>query len=185
VLSGGPGVNLLDGGSGFDTVTYVWNGAGGISASLPWGVVSGPGFSDQLIGIECLVGSNWNDVILGRNGVNDWLDGGAGGDEIYGYTGSDRIVGGAGNDLLSGGPDADVFAFLLGFGRDVINDFQATGAAHDVIEFSRSVFADFNAVQARSVQSGANVAITYDASNTILLQNVALANLDSSDFFFV
>jgi Ca2+-binding RTX toxin-like protein len=163
----------------------VWSGGGGISASLPWGQVSGPGFLDQLIGIECLVGSNWNDVILGRNGVNDWLEGGGGGDEIYGYTGTDRIVGGSGNDLLSGGPDADVFAFLLGFGRDVISDFQATGVAHDVIEFSRSVFADFNAVQARSVQSGANVAITYDASNTILLQNVALANLDSSDFFFV
>ena len=48
-----------------------------------------------------------------------------------------------------------------------------------------SVFADFNAVQARSVQSGANVTIAYDAQNGIVLQNVALANLDSSDFFFV
>jgi len=86
---------------------------------------------------------------------------------------------------MSGGADADVFAFLLGFGRDVINDFQATGVAHDVLEFSRSVFADFNAVQARSTQSGSNVTITYDALNSITLQNVALANLDSSDFFFV
>jgi serralysin len=184
VLAGGPGVNILDGGIGLDTVTYVWSPTG-ISASLPWGSVTGPGFADQLLGIECLVGSNWSDVILGRNGIADWLEGGGGNDEIYGYTGADRIVGDHGNDLLSGGADADVFAFLLGFGRDVITDFQATGAAHDVIEFSRSVFANFSAVQARSVQSGANVTITYDAQNSITLQNVALANLDSSDFFFV
>jgi hypothetical protein len=41
------------------------------------------------------------------------------------------------------------------------------------------------AVQAASQQVGSDVQITVDASNSILLKNVTLANLHQDDFLFV
>jgi hypothetical protein len=54
-----------------------------------------------------------------------------------------------------------------------------------VIRIEDSLFADFAAVQAASAQVGSNVVITLDASNTITLQNVTLANLHQDDFQLV
>lgn len=46
-------------------------------------------------------------------------------------------MGGAGRDILTGGAGSDTFEFELGFGRDVITDFQldtsGTGA-HDLLD---------------------------------------------------
>ena len=52
----------------------------------------------------------------------------------------------------------------------------------DVIEFHDGLFASFAAVQAASHQVGSDVEIDFDASNSILLKNVALANLNQDDF---
>jgi hypothetical protein len=54
-----------------------------------------------------------------------------------------------------------------------------------VIKIEDSLFADFAAVQAASAQVGSHVVITLDASNTITLQNVTLANLHQDDFQLV
>jgi hypothetical protein len=56
------------------------------------------------------------------------------------------LDGGAGNDLIIGGPGNDSFVFRKDFGHDTILDFQAAGAAHDSITFSKSVFADWTAL---------------------------------------
>jgi hypothetical protein len=44
------------------------------------------------------------------------------------------------------------------------------------------VFADAKAALAAATTSGNDTLITIDAGNSILLQNVALANLHASDF---
>ena len=54
-----------------------------------------------------------------------------------------------------------------------------------MIEIQDGLFADFAAVQSASAQVGSNVVITLDASNTITLQNVTLANLHQDDFNLV
>ena len=64
-------------------------------------------------------------------------------------------------------------------------DFGDVAGNQDVISFSSSVFTDFTAVQAASAQVGANVVITYDATNKITINNVLFSSLDATDFTFV
>ena len=119
------------------------------------------------------------------NGLANVLTGNGSANTLSGQGGTDRLTGQAGNDTLTGGGAKDVFVFGPGFGRDVVADFAANGGSSDQIEFSTSVFANFSAVQAAMAQVGANVVITYDANNTITLNNVSFARLDASDFLFV
>lgn len=121
-------------------------------------------------------GSDANETIYGMDG-GAYLDGRGGNDTLIGGSGNDRLIGGAGNDGLTGGAGSDTFAFATGFGRDVVRDFDATSALHDVLEFSKAVFADAAAVLASSAQIGADVLITKDASNSVLLANTSLTDL--------
>lgn len=50
---------------------------------------------------------------------NDWIDGGAGNDQIFGQAGSDLLVGCSGNDVLNGGDGLDLL--IGGTGNDVIS----------------------------------------------------------------
>ncbi|MBX9826325.1 MAG: pre-peptidase C-terminal domain-containing protein [Xanthobacteraceae bacterium] len=123
-------------------------------------------------------------TLTGNDGANT-LTAGSGNNAVFGGGGNDVITGGAGNDNLTGGSGNDTFVFKSGFGLDTITDFAAGAASDDVIQIQDELFADFAAVQAASAQVGSNVVITLDASNTITLQNVALANLHQDDFQFV
>jgi Ca2+-binding RTX toxin-like protein len=138
------------------------------------------------------------------NGLANTLTGGAGNDTLSGNGGADRLIGGAGNDRLTGGGGADTFVFAPGFGADVITAFTANmnNANHDILELSASMFAmntsataliggtAFNAAggAVTVVQSGANVVITVDPTDTITLNNVSLATLRTgaaADIHFV
>ncbi|GAA0650737.1 beta strand repeat-containing protein [Brevundimonas lenta] len=102
LLSGRGGSDTLHGGSsGSDTVTYA-GAMAGVSASLLTGAVGndGDGGSDTLIDIENLLGSAFNDNLVGDNGANI-LQGGAGNDIIRGNGGNDSLNGGIGTDYVS------------------------------------------------------------------------------------
>ncbi len=92
--------------------------------------------------------------------------------------GNDIINGGAGNDTLTAGNGNDTFVFGAGFGNDTVTDFHSG----DHIEFENHLFANFAAVQAASSQTGADVVITLDATDTVTLQHTTLASLHASDF---
>jgi Ca2+-binding RTX toxin-like protein len=126
--------------------------------------------------IEFADGSNWD---LATINSNAWIRGTSGNDTLAGSSWNDTIAGGAGNDTLSGGAGNDVFVFRSGFGQDTITDFSV---GHDVVEFRDGIFADSAAAFAAATASGSNTIITIDASTTVLLQNVALANLHVDDF---
>ena len=64
--------------------------------------------------IDLLFGSMFADVLNGLAG-DDTIDAGAG---------DDHIKAGIGNDTLTGGEGADLFEFTVGFGSDVITDFE-------------------------------------------------------------
>jgi Ca2+-binding RTX toxin-like protein len=129
--------------------------------------------------IEFADGTSWN---LATINSNAWYRGTTGNDTIASSAWNDAIAGGAGNDKLSGGAGNDVFVFKGGFGQDTINDF---AAGQDVLEFRDGIFADLAAALASATASGNNTIITIDASNSVLLQNVALANLHVGDFHIV
>lgn len=58
-------------------------------------------------------------------------------------------------------------------------------AGSDVLEFRDGVFADATATFAGATALGNDTLITIDANNTVLLKNVALANLHTGDFYIV
>jgi Ca2+-binding RTX toxin-like protein len=106
----------------------------------------------------------------------------AGNDQIVGFASyNDTIEGKGGNDTLSGSSGSDTFIFRAGFGKDVITDF-AAGSDH--VNFSSTLFSSFADVTAHAQQVGSNVVITYDADDTVTLNNVTLSSLQASDFLF-
>jgi VCBS repeat-containing protein len=124
-------------------------------------------------------GTDGNDRLAGGNG-SDVLDGGNGSDVLIGGNGPDVLIGGRGNDILTGGSGPDTFVFNAKFGQDTITDF----GAGDLIQFDKDVFADFASVLASASQSGSDVIINAGNGNSIILQNILLSNLHSSDFLF-
>jgi Ca2+-binding RTX toxin-like protein len=79
-------------------------------------------------GIENVIGSENDDIIVGNDDVNR-IDGGAGDDMIRGLDGNDELYGGSGNDILIGdwGDDyleggTGVNVYVGGLGDDDIND---------------------------------------------------------------
>jgi len=129
LLSGGPGADILDGRLGNDTATYnTIPGFGGPLVPDPLGspqgvtvnLATGFGFGghaqgDRLISIENLIGSDFNDTLIGDGGANrlegrrgdDTLFGAGGNDTLFGDGGNDTLFGDAGNDTLRGGLNND------------------------------------------------------------------------------
>ncbi|WP_317624732.1 calcium-binding protein [Rhodalgimonas zhirmunskyi] len=95
------------------------------------------------------IGTDSGEVLYGRDGVNDVLNGGGGDDTIYGLSGDDMIIASAGDDVVYGGAGHDRLVMgdtLLNYTfnrpsedgpvifRHVDGDY-GLEAAHDVEEF--------------------------------------------------
>lgn len=130
-LAGGAGNDLIDGGAGDNTVSFDDGVAGGVAVYLLGHVAFGHG-DDNLVSIENVYGSAYNDEIYGDSAAN-YLFGGDGDDKLGadggGYaggdlpgpsTGQDVLDGGAGNDMFVPGQATDVVA-AGGEGVDLIN----------------------------------------------------------------
>ncbi|MCS4089861.1 hypothetical protein [Rhizobium sp. BK176] len=107
IIEGGSGADLIVGGAHStlgDTVSYRGSRA---AVDIHLGDVvqiGGDAEGDLLVGIENVVGSDWNDKLRGDTGVN-WLYGGKGNDRFFidgdGSAGSgDHFIGGDGIDTL-------------------------------------------------------------------------------------
>jgi Ca2+-binding RTX toxin-like protein len=182
---GGLGNDTLTGGIGTDTVSYADETANmfiDLAAGTTRRGSATSAVEDTLATIENATGGSGNDTITG-NTVTNVLNGGAGNDTITGGAGNDIIVGGLGNDSMNGGTGADNFVFDAGFGIDTITSFGDSGTDQDTLDFSVSIFANFAAAQAASHQVGADVHIDV-AGSSLVLTNVALANLGADDFRF-
>jgi parallel beta-helix repeat protein len=107
------------------------------------------------------------------------------GNAIVGTCGNNFLKGTSADDLFIGRGHSDTFVFAPNFGNDVIKDFKASGWGHDVVQFSKSVFDNFADVLAHATQSGRDVVIATDHSDSLTLKNTKLSSLDKSDFHFV
>lgn len=128
-LVGGDGADDLDGGDGVDTVDYSGNDSAGVTVNLESGVAtSADSGSDTLSDIENVIGTEFNDSLVGGLGENV-LSGGDGDDGLNGRSGDDSLNGGAGLDTATVNADLDVadFAFaggswtVTGDGADTLN----------------------------------------------------------------
>lgn len=147
LLIGGAGQDVFDGGEGFDFVSYeTFAGPPAplinlvvidLSTSESWGDALG----DSYVSIEGVIGSNFNDFILGRSGVDETLIGGAGSDILFGQGGTDTLIGGVGDDSLIGSIGND--RFQGGEGSDTVsyshgNGDITTGVTIDLSDPSRN-----------------------------------------------
>ena len=136
----------------------------------------GGGGNDELLGIELVYGSRYDDLLEGGSGDN-FLGGQQGNDRLFGRDGNDSLIGGAGDDRLFGG-SGDGLCFLSG-GDDQIHDFDATDKADAL--FIGDIFSDSNDALANAKQVGSNTLFTYAAGATTLI-NVAKSALGEEDF---
>lgn len=131
VLAGGRGADTLNGGFGRDTADYS-DAAAGVTVKLKSAKASddGDGASDTLVSIEDLIGSAFNDFLVGEDGANS-LIGGAGRDTLNGLGGDDTLTGGVGDDSISGGAGVDVVV-LAGMRSDYLISAGSTTGAYRV-----------------------------------------------------
>ncbi|MBK8117276.1 MAG: M10 family metallopeptidase C-terminal domain-containing protein [Candidatus Accumulibacter sp.] len=111
-LYAGAGNNVLNGGTGTDTVSYAYglSGTSGVTVSLITAGAQATGGSgtDTLTNIENLIGSGFNDSLTGNAGHN-------------------VLNGGVGRDMLTGGAGSDTFDF------NALSEMGLTSATWDVI----------------------------------------------------
>ncbi|WP_425806719.1 calcium-binding protein [Desulfitobacterium sp. Sab5] len=99
---------------------------------------AGNDYIDSGIGNDTLLGGDGDDTIYGQNG-DDTLTGGAGNDSLYGGNGADILDGGAGNDYMSGDAGNDTYIFNLGYGQDIIYDYDTTAGNVDTVKFGEGI----------------------------------------------
>ena len=184
-LVGTSGTDKIYGKSGNDTIV----GRGG--NDLLYGgsdddELNGGSGADRLegnSGNDHLKGKSDRDVLIGGKG-EDTLEGGTGKDKLKGGWDKDVLDGGSDNDWMKGGSDADIFVFQNNHGNDAIADFNAKISGEKIDLGDVSGFNSFRDVKNAATQKSGNVLIETSDDSSILLYNVNLGDLDSTDFLF-
>lgn len=144
-LRGGAGADVLWGGTGLDWIDYSDSDAAVTINLRDWTVSGGHAEGDQLQGTDAVIGTAFNDTIIGFDDEaltgsdvyfnilwggagDDFIDGRGGGDSIDGGTGNDTAFGGAGNDTMGGGEGADLL--YGGDGVDIVDG----GTGDDLVD---------------------------------------------------
>jgi Ca2+-binding RTX toxin-like protein len=121
ILNGGAGADRLEGGGGTDTATYADADSGIVASLILTSGANGDAAGDTYNSIENLIGSGFNDLLVGDNS-NNRIQGGGGYDVIYGLNGSNILEGGALDDIyISTTTDGiDTIVELFGGGLDTV-----------------------------------------------------------------
>jgi serralysin len=199
-LNGGDGMDTLigtrlnadtlDGGAGFDLVTYQTETGFGLAINLATSMMTQSTNTESILGFEAVIGGEKNDTITGGTAAEN-LNGFKGNDTIAAGRGVDTLQGGEGKDTLTGGANNDFFVYTarshsVGTNKDTITDFVH---AADVIDLSGLGFTGIQAGAASGTILG------YTASGGITTLQSATADfaialtgnitLTSVDFDFV
>jgi len=200
-IRGDGGADSLVGGDGTDTVSYTHTSVAVTIDLSKTGISQGAaGENDTLSGFENLYGGFGNDSLKGDAGANS-IQGMDGNDTLNGDAGNDVLNGSGGNDLLIGGAGNDGFYFTFAaapaasWGTDTISDFQ-DGSDKIWIDLPVGIavtatnFANYVNIAA----SGADALITLKSvtgsvplvpnGESVLVKNIAVANLTFADFGF-
>ena len=136
-LEGSTVSGSLDGGLGNDTVSFAHaaSGAGGAGVTVNLALTTWQntitGGWHQLLNIENVTGSAFNDTLIGNFG-NDIITGLGGNDTLNGNWGADSMFGGAGNDLYVVDNVGDVVNETGGDGTDTVQSWISFSLADPV-----------------------------------------------------
>lgn len=166
VLNAGWGSDFIDGGPGIDTVVYGFYTNDTDDTGLTINLSTNGNSYDQVVNVENVIGTDYNDLIIGDAGAN-LLEGTYGNDTLDGGYGNDTIDGGAGDDLLIGGWGADLH--IGGEGNDTVSFEYYTGTGNIFIDLSNNGngYEGFISVE-NAIGSDANDWIRGTAENNIL-----------------
>jgi Ca2+-binding RTX toxin-like protein len=135
----------LNGGGGFDTVSYN-NSTAAVNVNLFTGNVSG-GFAayDMLMGVEGIIGSTYGDTLVGGDDISNYLAGDDGDDRFEMASGTlsdDTLDGGEGDDSLYLAPDGNPAALshVTGIEHIILSDGTANLVGHDNLADYLSTF---------------------------------------------
>ncbi|WP_289043996.1 calcium-binding protein [uncultured Aliiroseovarius sp.] len=115
-----PGADVFNGGQGIDTVSY-HNASSSVAINLAKKQATGAADGDIHHSIENIVGTNWNDALVGDDFANS----------LFGGGGDDVLDGGMSGNILDGGDGSDTVTYANFRDAVVINLAQSTtsGAA--------------------------------------------------------
>lgn len=170
-LMGYDGYDLVRGGAGIDTYSYSGEFAvpnvgaiDGATVVLDLGLGAGvlSQRDDDLRGIENVVGSNSNDLIIGNGtanelnggGLNDTLVGGGGKDRLIGSDGADVLIGGRGADYVSGGTALDLYIGGRGADTYAADPTDAAGFQDFDLLYYGATYSTFLEVQVGPIYQG-------------------------------
>jgi Ca2+-binding RTX toxin-like protein len=152
----------------------------GVHVSLKAGKVfdDGYGNSGKIKNFENLLGSRFDDILIGDNGDNV-LQGAFGNDQLEGGKGDDFVSGELGDDVLEGGKGDDTFFFFEAqqapggtlTDDDIVLDFQPN---HDTLRFSNLVYEDLT-----FTDTAGGVVISWQGLN--IDQSVTLVGVEASE----
>jgi Ca2+-binding RTX toxin-like protein len=111
VISGGPNDDRIGGGPGTADVADYSEALSGVEANLPAEIARGEG-EDQVVGIEDVTGSEFDDALYGNEHSNSLL-GFAGNDTLLGNQGPDFLQPAEGDDTVNGGGESDVVDYFF------------------------------------------------------------------------
>ena len=157
----------INGQGGTDLLDYSAFGSG-MEVNLASGTATGifSGLTGALSGIENVMGSLFNDMLIGDILAN-WFNGNAG---------DDLLIGAGGDDILLGGSGNDIFRFFNDWGNDLISDLSGL----DQLDFSNvSVALMFLMALAGMTVNGGAAVVTLNGSNVETLIGAVLMMINS------
>ncbi|MGC1469092.1 MAG: Calx-beta domain-containing protein [Sphingorhabdus sp.] len=180
VFTPGSGADIILGQGGSDTVNYADRTAGAIYANLQGPTVRETNLTvgtattgtaavstDQLTGINNVVGTGFGDLIVGNNSANNF-QGGGGNDNIQGNGGNDIIDGGDGADSINAGSGDDVIRQASTGGRDFVNG-STNGLTGDTFELVGSSDAENFVIYTRTAAIAAGFGAGLNAATQIVV----------------
>lgn len=179
LLIGGAGADEMIGGTGIDTVSYAI-AATSVFIDLDFhGDGIGRGFrgeaqGDVLREVENVIGSDFDDILIGRASAAHVLTGGMGNDRLMAKGYNDTLIGGEGDDLLAAGGQIfrstatnNVYEGGEGFDILALQTFDPVTITGNLNGFARYTYLTGNNVSSSNTTTGdRNITVKYRYEQT-------------------